>query len=76
MEQTIFDPATTAETLLEVAGADEGEYFFSYTPDSHGLVGDAILEVGDRREVFLVDEAIFVDGFASGDRSAWSVSTP
>ncbi len=76
MEQSIFDPQTTPETLLEVAGSDEGDYFPSYLPDSRGLLADAILQVGDRREVFLLDEAIFVDGFASGNRAAWSASVP
>lgn len=76
MEQKIANPQLTAETLLEVAGADEGDYFFVYAPDSRGLVGDAKLAVGDRREVHLIDEALFVDGFASGDRTAWSASLP
>lgn len=76
MEQRLLDPLTTAETLLEVAGADEGDYFLSYASDSRGLVGDAVLAAGDRREVHLVDEALFVDGFGSGDRSAWSSSVP
>lgn len=76
MEQQVLDPQTTPETLLEVAGSDEGEYALGYLPDSRGLLTDAILEVGDRREIFLLDEAIFVDGFSSGDRTAWSASVP
>lgn len=76
MEQRLVAPQTTAETLLDVSGADEADYFVSYLPDSRGLMADAILEVGDRRETFLLDEALLVDGFASGDRSAWSASVP
>lgn len=76
MEQSLSDPQTTPEILLEVSGSDAAEYFLGYLPDSRGLHTDAILEVGDRREVFLLDEALFVDGFVSGDRSAWSASVP
>jgi len=76
MEQSLSEPQTTPETLLEVSGSDEAEYFLAYLPDSRGLITDAILEAGDRREVFLLDEALFVDGFVSGDRSAWSASVP
>jgi hypothetical protein len=76
MEQRLSNPQTTAETLIEVSGGDEADYSVSYLPDSRGLLTEAILETGDRRESLLIDQAIFADGFGSGDRTAWSASVP
>jgi hypothetical protein len=76
MEQSLANPVTNPEILLEVTGADATEYSIGYLPDRHDLLSDARLADGDRREVYLLDEAIFVDGFGSGDRTAWSASVP
>jgi Tol biopolymer transport system component len=76
MEQNLSNPVTTPEILLEVTGVDATEYFAGYLPDSQGLLTDVRLQDGDRREVFLLEAAIFIDGFGSGDRTAWSASVP
>lgn len=76
MEQTLSNPQTSPEVLLEVTGADATELSVAYLPDAQGLLSDVRLQDGDRREVYLIDSAIFVDGFASGDRTAWSASVP
>jgi hypothetical protein len=76
MEQRLSNPQITPETLIEISGEDEAEYFVGYLSDSLGLVTDAILDTGDRRETFLIDRGIFADGFGSGDRTAWSASVP
>ena len=76
MEQSLVAPVTSPEILLDVTGADASDYFLDYLPDARGLSLATALSDSARREAFLLDEAIFVDGFASGNRAAWSASVP
>ena len=75
-EQSLVAPVTSPEILLNVTGADASDYFLDYLPDARGLSLATALSDSARREAFLLDEAIFVDGFASGNRAAWSASVP